>query len=225
MPQKSLDLYFDFISPYAYLGFFRARDIAERRGLALALRPVLFAGLLNHWGQLGPAEIPAKRAWVFKDSLRSARLQGIPFRLPKFHPFNPLAALRLALPEVAGADQPKVVEAIFLAGWAKGLDLGSPEDLAAALAEAGLDASALLAKTGDPAVKEALRLRTEEAIARGIFGVPTVFVGDEMFWGADRLDHVELSLDGRDPLANVDLSDFIDPPRAADRRGRSARSG
>jgi 2-hydroxychromene-2-carboxylate isomerase len=223
VPPGSLDFYFDFISPYAYLAFFRVRQICERRGLALALRPVLFAGLLDHGGQLGPGEIPAKRAWLFKDCLRCARLQGLDFRLPKFHPFNPLTALRLALPEVAGDDQARIVEAIYRAGWGRGGDIGAREELASALAGAGLNAATLLAKTAEPAVKAALKQSTDDAIARGVFGVPTVFVGDELFWGADRLDHVELALDGRDPLAQLDLSGFVDPPRAADRPALLAR--
>lgn len=219
---ERVDLYFDFISPYAYIGYLRLAALCDRRGAELALHPVLFAGLLNHWGQLGPAEIPAKRIWTFKDSLRTARLAGFDFCPPPSHPFNPLTALRLALPVVAGADQRRVVDVLFRACWGKGIDLSSPAELRRVLGEAGLDGEALVAKTADPAAKEGLRQATDEAIALDVFGVPTMIVDGELFWGADRVDHVELALDGRDPLTPVDVAAVLAHPAAADRRERNA---
>jgi 2-hydroxychromene-2-carboxylate isomerase len=222
MPER-VDLYFDFISPYAYLGFLRLAALCDRRGAELALHPVLFAGLLNRWGQLGPAEIPPKRAWTFKDCLRTARLAGVDFCVPPAHPFNPLAALRLSLPEVAGRDQRRVVEALFRACWGRGADITSAEELRKILDEANLDGAALLAKTADPAVKEVLKQSTEQAIAIGVFGVPTMIVnGGELYWGADRVDHVEIALDGRDPLTPADIEVVLAHPAAAFRRERNA---
>ncbi|WP_437331006.1 2-hydroxychromene-2-carboxylate isomerase [Sorangium sp. So ce381] len=213
-----VDFYFDYISGYAYFAWLRIQEICDRRGVVLDIHPVLFAGLLEHWGQLGPAEIPPKREWAYKDAFRHARLHGIELSCPRYHPFNPLLALRLSLREVAGAEQRRVVDAIFRAGWGQGIDLGSPDELAGALDSEGLDAAALIERASAPAAKEALRQGTERAVGRGVFGVPTTFVGDELFWGSDRMDHVELALDGRDPLDHARVREALARPRGADRR-------
>lgn len=213
-----VDFYFDYISGYAYFAWLRIQEICDHRGVELGVHPVLFAGLLDRWGQLGPAEIPPKRAWAYKDAFRHARLHGIELSCPKYHPFNPLLALRLSLREVAGAEQRRVVSTIFRAGWGQGIDLGSPDELAGALDREGLDSRALIERASAPAAKEALRRDTERAVGRGVFGVPTTFVGDELFWGSDRMDHVELALDGRDPLDEARVREALARPRAADRR-------
>lgn len=213
-----VDFYFDYISGYAYFAWLSIQEICDRRGAELGVHPVLFAGLLDHWGQLGPAEIPPKREWAYKDAFRHARLHGIELACPKVHPFNPLLALRLSLREVAGAEQRRLVSAIFRAGWGQGIDLGSRDELAAALDGEGLDSRALIERASAPAAKEALRESTARAVGRGVFGVPTIFVGDELFWGSDRMEYVELALDGRDPLDNARVREALDRPRAADRR-------
>ena len=116
-----LELYFDFISPYAYLAWQNPRSgpraLAVRHGVELVIRPVLFAALLEHGGQLGPAEIPAKRAFLVKDVLRQAALEGIPLTYPPIHPFNPLTLLRLALVEVSGAQQVAAIDALYALVW------------------------------------------------------------------------------------------------------------
>ncbi len=194
------------------------RRLCERRGAELAVHPVLFAGLLNHWGQLGPAEIPPKGLFVFKDCARSAALDGLPFHAPRFHPFNPLTALRVSLRDVAGADQPRVIDALFDAGWGHGADLGDPGAITGILNAAGLDGGALVARAADPAVKAALRTSTERAIELGVFGIPTVIARDELFWGSDQIGHIERRLDGADPLDALDLSVLAPSGRAAERR-------
>lgn len=213
-----VDFYFDYISGYAYFAWLRIQEICDRRGVELDVHPVLFAGLLDRWGQLGPAEIPPKRAWAYKDAFRHARLHGIELSCPKYHPFNPLLALRLSLREVAGAEQRRVVSTLFRAGWGQGIDLGSPDELAGALDREGLDGRALIERASAPEAKEALRRDTERAVDRGVFGVPTTFVGDELFWGSDRMDYIELALDGRDPLDEARVREALARPRAADRR-------
>ncbi|MBZ0254120.1 MAG: DsbA family protein, partial [Candidatus Methylomirabilis sp.] len=129
MASRVLSFYFDYLSPYAYLAWTRIGPLAARRGLRLEPRPVLFAGLLKHWAHRGPAEIPPKRTFIFKDALRTAALWGVPMACPRMHPFNPLPALRLSLAEVAGPDRTRVIEAIFRAGWGEGADLGDEGDL------------------------------------------------------------------------------------------------
>jgi 2-hydroxychromene-2-carboxylate isomerase len=194
-----LDFYFDFISPYAYFAWKRIQNIADAAGRELAVHPVLLAGMLDHWGQLGPAEVEPKRRFTSRDVARYAIDHNLPLRGPAQHPFHPLAALRAVL--VAGDDAATAITALFDAGWGRGIDMADPAQLAAALSDAGLDGPALLAGTQDPAIKQRLREKTEAAIAAGVFGVPTVVVDGELYWGNDRLHYVERALKGDDPLA------------------------
>jgi 2-hydroxychromene-2-carboxylate isomerase len=219
---RRVDFYFDYLSGYAYFGWLRIQEICDRRAIELSLHPVLFAALLNHWGSVGPAEVPPRRAWVYRDGFRYAALNGIELACPKFHPFNPLLALRMSLSEVAGSEQRRVVKTLFDEGWGKGIDIGSKEELVAALNRAGLDGTALASQAEQDSAKRALRRETDAALDRGVFGVPTMIVGDELFWGSDRMDHLELHLDGKDPLDpnRGKVREVLDRPRAADRRGK-----
>jgi len=219
-----VDFYFDYLSPFAYFASLRLPELCRRRGAELRFRPVLFAGLLDHWGQRGPAEIPPKAIHTFKLCARYAALHDVPFRSPRFHPYRPLEALRVSLARVAGDDQPKVVRAIFHAGWGEGADLGSPADLTAAISAAGLDGEALMERAAATDAKEALRHETDTAIAKGVFGIPTMIVGDELFWGVDQLEYLELHLEGRDPLRSVDVEKVRSQGSAAVRPG-SVRPG
>lgn len=198
---------FDFLSPYAYLAWTQIHALAERHGVGVEPVPVLFAGLLNHYGQKGPAEIPAKRIWVWKDTLRRGLVLGVPFAPPPTHPFNPLLALRAV---IAAPDERKraLIDALFAATWGEAEPRGveHAETVRAAASRTGLDPDALLARTQDPAVKATLRDNTDRAIAAGVFGVPTMTVGDEAFWGLDSLDHLERHLAGRDPLSDEVLA-------------------
>jgi 2-hydroxychromene-2-carboxylate isomerase len=215
---KRLDFYFDYLSGYAYIAWLKIGRLLARRQVELTIRPVLFAGLLDHWGQLGPAEIPPKRDFVYRDGLRQAAIEGFEFACPKFHPFNPLPALRLSLREVAGEHQRAVVDALMRAGWGEGIDYGSRDELKGALDRAGLDGAGLIARIDEPAVKQALKDDTARAVARGVFGVPTMMVGDELVWGSDRMQQVELLLDDKDPLDRARLEDILGRARAAERR-------
>ncbi len=175
---RQADWYFDFVSPFAYLQF---EGFDRLPGdLAISLKPVLFAGLLDHWENKGPAEIPAKRRHLYRYCHWLAGKRGIAYKTPQRHPFNPLAVLRLAL--ALGPD-PATVGAIFRHIWAEGNDGQDPESLAALAASLGVED--IEAKVSDPAVKQHLRANTEAAIARGVFGVPTFAIGEELFWGED----------------------------------------
>jgi 2-hydroxychromene-2-carboxylate isomerase len=206
-------LYFDFISPYAYLAW----ATLKRRGEPLMLRPILFAALLKHGGQLGPAEIPAKRRWLMKDSLRFARRHGLPFGFPASHPFRPLTALRISQLEVAGDDQPRVVEALFEHGWVHGGEMGDDDAIAEALNGAGLDGRALVGRASDPSVKASLVQATDAAIALGVFGVPTLEIAGELFWGADRLDDAFAHRSGELVVGDDDVRDALARPASARR--------
>jgi 2-hydroxychromene-2-carboxylate isomerase len=200
-----VSFYFDYMSPYAYLAWKQLPEVCAARDAEITPRPVLYAALLDHWGQLGPGEIPPKGLHNMKHCLRLAALAGIPISVPRYLPFNPLAALRVSLAVVSGADQRRVIDAIFSAGWADGGDLGDRATLAAALDGVGLDGDGLLTRTDDPEVKRTLREETEKAIARGVFGVPTMVVADELFWGVDQFEFLAMYLDGNDPLRSVEI--------------------
>ncbi len=217
MQKPTIHFYFDYLSPYAYFAWFKVRELAQKRQLPLVLHPVLFAGLLNHWGHRGPAEIPPKREWVFKDSYRYAVIHSIPFGVPKFHPFNPLLTLRLSLLEVAQEKQEQVIDTLWKAGWSQEIDLGSEKEISTALERNGLEGQTLIEKAKSSLAKETLRLETEKAIAQGVFGVPTMKIGEELFWGSDRFEYLELYLEGKDPLDQKKVKGVLSRPRGADR--------
>lgn len=200
MSKKSLHFYFDFISPFAYFSWRRLPDLAQKHDLDLQLHPVVFGKLLDHWGQLGPAEIAPKTAWLARYSYRYATVAGFNYSPPKFHPFNPLPALRMALVEVSGSEQHKVLSAIFQAGWSQGQDIGDTEELLAILNQADIDCRTYREKINDQSIKNCLIKETEDAIAAGVFGVPTFIIDDELFWGNDQFDHMDAYLSGNDPL-------------------------
>jgi len=172
------DWYFDFVSPFAYLQSEQLHSLAPRIGIRY--RPVLFAGLLGANGQKGPAEIPAKRAFTYRFCIWQARRQGIALKFPPEHPFNPLPLLRLA---IACDCAPEAIHRIFRFVWADGRLPDLPIEWAELASALGVpDAETRIAT---PEVKAELRRNTDEAIARGVFGVPTLAIGDAMFWGAD----------------------------------------
>jgi len=181
----SVDWYFDFISPFAYLQSERLPSLAGR--LRIRYRPVLFAALLDASGQKGPAEIAGKRAFTYKFVVWQARRQGIPLKFPHEHPFNPLRLLRLA---IACDCRPDAVQRIFRFVWRDGRLPDLPIEWAELAHDLGLpDADARIATSE---VKDALRRNTEEAVSRGVFGVPTLAIGPELFWGVDA---TEMALD------------------------------
>jgi 2-hydroxychromene-2-carboxylate isomerase len=175
---RSAEWYFDFVSPFSYLQCEQLPQL--ERSLRVRYRPVLFAGLLKANAHRGPAEIPAKRRFTYRFVVWQARRLGIPLKFPAVHPFNPLPLLRLAL--VADC-APAAVRTIFRFVWRDGRLGDLPIEWAELTAELGLPDA--VERIASPEIKEALRRTTEEAIARGVFGVPTLAIGDELFWGAD----------------------------------------
>lgn len=181
---KHLSFWFDPISPFAYLAFERLPQVLEGLSCEVRYRPILFAGLLQHWGQKGPAEIEPKRAWTFRHVHWLAQQYGIEMDTPAQHPFNPLALLRLLLacaPE-GGTPNRYVCESVLHHVWRGGFEATDAERLAALTQQLAprLEAS-------DPAIKQALKDSTAEAIALGVFGVPTVEIDGRLFWGVDGL--------------------------------------
>ena len=178
---RRLDWYFDFVSPFSY---FQTQRFAEfESDFEIVCRPILFAALLTHWGQLGPAEIPPKRRFTYRYLQWYAEHHQIAFKMPAGHPFNPLRALRLAI--ALGSTRDVVLE-IFEFIWAEGQLIEEPQAWRSLIARLGASrADALIAA---PEVKGSLRENTARAVARGVFGVPTFAVDDELFWGVDATD-------------------------------------
>jgi 2-hydroxychromene-2-carboxylate isomerase len=213
----AIELWFDFISPYAYLAWQRIHPLAAAHERELVYRPTLFAALLDHWGQLGPAEIGPKRVFVFKQVLRRAHALGVPLQPPPRHPFNPLLGLRLACLELDPATRRSLIDLLFRATWAGGPGIDEPAVVADLLRDAGLDADALIAAATTPANKRALIDNGEAAIAAGVFGVPTMIADGELFWGDDSVPELDAFLRGEDPVDRDALARWRDLPVGAAR--------
>ena len=212
---KHLSFWFDPISPYAYLAFERLPQVLEGVSYSVDYRPVLFAGLLQHFDHKGPAEIGPKRAWTYRDVAWRAQVQGLPLDMPVAHPFNPLPLLRLSLAcaRPGGTPNRRVVEALFHHVWRGGQDAASPERLGR-LRET-------LAPERDPdsaEVKAELRAAGHEALALGVFGVPTVVCEGRAFWGDDALPMLRAALLG-DPWFAGSAWEQAGQPRAGVTRG------
>jgi 2-hydroxychromene-2-carboxylate isomerase len=222
---RAIDFYFDYISPNAYIAWTQIRELARRHGRQVTPHPVLFAGLLQAHGLLGPAEVPAKWRWMLRDIVRKCRRLDLPLRPPASHPFNPLLALRVSSLPMDPAARERLIDRLFHAVWAEAADVSEPATVAAAATAAGLDGDAVVESAARPETKAALRRRTDEAVERGAFGVPTMIAGGELFWGYDDFDHLEARLAGRDPLDAEDLAPWLAiRPTATRRRPRPGGS-
>ena len=182
---KHITFHLDFISPYAYLAFEQLPEVLKGISYSVDYRPVLFAGMLKHYGQLGPAEVLPKRDWTYRQVLWLAHTLNIPLQIPASHPFNPLPLLRLAIAcnaSATGKANRFVCETIFRHVWQGGLEAGSTERLETLIQQ--------LAPVNDLQsndVKNYLKKNTDQAIAQGVFGVPAFAVADKVFWGLDAL--------------------------------------
>lgn len=201
---KHITFYLDFISPYAYLAFENLPEALKGLSYSVSYRPVLFAGLLKHHGQLGPAEIPAKRDWTYRQVLWLAHREGISLQMPASHPFNPLQLLRLAV--ACGAAENAhglytgselvavnryVCENIFRHVWQGGAEATDPQRL-----EMLRHQLALQLRMPPEAAKHGLKRNTDDAISRGLFGVPAFEVDGKVFWGLDALPMLRQFLEG-----------------------------
>ena len=195
-----LYFFFDYISHNAYLAWHQMPALARRHGLALTPVPVLFGAMLSHYKQVGPAEVPAKSRWMLRNVLRKAKRHGIPIAPPHSHPFNPLVPLRVSCTDLDDAQRLALVDRLFRAAWAESRALADAAVVGEILTEQGLDAGRLLAEAQSDAVKQRLRENTQAALDQGVFGVPTMAVGGELFWGFDDLEYLEMVLSGGDPL-------------------------
>lgn len=192
---RTVEFFYDLISPTAYLAQTQLPAIAARTGATIEFRPMFLGGVMQATGNRPPGMLPAKGKWMQADMARFARRYGVPLNPnPHFPMMNTLHAQRGSTAWRGRADFPALLAALYQAVWRDGENLGDREVLQRVVASAGFDAAGFLAAADDPANKEALKASTDEAVARGAFGAPTFFVNGEMFFGQDRLDFVEEAL-------------------------------
>ena len=193
---STVEFFFDFGSPTSYLAWTQLPKLAADCGAQLVWRPMLLGGVFKATGNASPVTVPAKGRWMFQDMARWARRYGVTLAMNPHFPINTLTLMRgaVGLQMRQPADFERYVDTVFRAMWATPCNMGDPAVLAPVLQRAGFDAQALLALAGDADVKARLVANTDEAVARGVFGAPTMFVGEQMFFGQDRLDFVREAL-------------------------------
>ena len=209
------DWYFDFVSPFSYLQCERLQSHAD----SIRPHPVVFAAILDANGQKGPAEIAAKRRFTYRFVVWQAKALGVPLRFPHAHPFNPLPLLRLA---IACDSRHDAIAQIFRSVWRDGRLPDLPIEWAELADRLGVPDAA--ARIADPGVKAALRRETDDAIARGVFGVPTLAIGSELFWGADATDMALQYARAGGRYDDAEYARVGDLPAAATRRSGEHRA-
>lgn len=189
---KTVEFLFDVGSPYTYLAYHQLPKIAQAKGAGIIWTPVLLGGIFQATGNKSPIEIPAKGRYSNVDLQRWARVYGVPLQMNPDFPINTLSLMRGAVAMQMRGDEEfhRYLRAVFSAMFEKPRNLNVPTEIGAVLAEAGFDPAQFMALINDQPVKDRLKENTANAVARGVFGVPTFFVGEEMFWGQDRLDFV-----------------------------------
>jgi 2-hydroxychromene-2-carboxylate isomerase len=193
---RTLEFYYDYGSPYSYLADTQVETIAERAGATLARKPMLLGGVFKATGNASPMTVAQKSTWSAFDMPMWAKHYGVPFQRNPFFPVNTLALMRgAAAAQIDGLFE-RYHPAIYRAMWVDGRNLNDMAEVAAVLTAAGLDAARFGSRLQDQDVKDRLKATTDEAVARGVFGAPTSFVGDMMFFGNDRLPFVEMALKG-----------------------------
>ena len=195
---KSVDFYFDFGSPAAYLAYTQLSRLTSDTGATVVMKPILLGGVFQASGNRPPASVPLKGSYLFKDMSRFARRYGVRLNMNPFFPIITTTLMRMDL-GLHRRNDPSLKhfrDSVFQAIWVDERNLNDPVTVGAVLTEAGFDPTALLALASEQTIKDELKTVTLAAVERGVFGAPTFFVGNEMFWGQDRLDFV------RDALTN-----------------------
>jgi 2-hydroxychromene-2-carboxylate isomerase len=193
---RTLEFYFDYGSPYSYLADTQVEAIARRTGASLARKPMLLGGVFKATGNASPMTVELKSRWSAFDMPMWAKHYGVPFNRNPFFPVNTLALMRgAAAAQIDGVFE-QYHPAMYKAMWVDGRNLNDMNEVAAVLVAAGLDARKFGQRLQDQDVKDRLKETTDGAVARGVFGAPTCFVGDLMFFGNDRLPFVEMALKG-----------------------------
>ena len=192
----TLEFFFDYGSPTTYLADTQIEALAERSGAKLVYRPMLLGGVFKATGNRSPVEVPAKGVYMGADMARFAKRYGVPMNMNPFFPVNTLPLMRGAVVAQHDGFFAAYQKAMFRAMWVDEKDMNDPAVIGEVVSAAGIDVTSLLKRTGEQDIKDELKATTEEAVNRGAFGAPTFFVGDEMFFGQDRLEFVEAALSG-----------------------------
>jgi 2-hydroxychromene-2-carboxylate isomerase len=190
---RHVDFFFDLSSPYSYLAATQLPAIAARAGAEIAWKPFVLAAVFKATKNNPPIISPEKTRWTLVDLQRWATQYGVPFKLSRYWPINAIRAMRLIVVADGHGRAEAATQAAFRAAWAEDRDLTADAELRAIAETAGVPGDPLAA-IEDPAIKDRLRAYGDDAIRRGAFGAPAFFVGDELFWGNDRLHHVEAAL-------------------------------
>ena len=196
MTTRSVEFYFDVGSPAAYLAYTQLPHLCADTGAELAWKPMLLGGVFQATGNRSPVEVAPKGAYMTDDLKRFARRYGVPYEHNPHFPINTLLLMRGATAlQMREPDRLRAyLDAVFPAIWVLGRNMNEPATVGAVLQQAGFDATKILAMASEQEVKDRLKAVTQEAVARGVFGAPTMFVGSQMFWGQDRLDFVREAL-------------------------------
>ena len=196
---RQVEFLFDFGSPTAYLAYTQLPAIAAECGAQILWRPILLGGVHKATGNVSPVSVPAKGRWMFGDISRWAQRYGVPFSMNPHFPINTIALMRGAVGVQLKLTNEflRYVEAIYNAVWVQARNMGDPAEVAKVLGEADLNADDIFALAGEQRVKDLLKTYSDDAVARGAFGAPTFFVGEEMFFGQDRLDFVAEALEAQ----------------------------
>lgn len=194
---REVEFLFDFGSPTAYLAYTQLPKIAAQRNARILWRPILLGGVHKASGNNSPISVPAKGRWMFHDIARWAKRYGVAYQMNPHFPINTVALMRAAVGvQTKMPDQfMHFVDVVYKAVWADARNMGDAAEVGSVLRAAGLDAERIMALTGEQEVKDRLKSNSDDAAARGVFGAPTFFVGEEMFFGQDRLEFLAEALD------------------------------
>lgn len=191
---KTVEFWYDFLSPTAYLGYWRLKDIAARTGATIEYHPMLLGGVFKATGNQTPVNVKPKGKWMFFDMSNYARKYGVPLKSNPYFVFSSLPLMRGAILAQERGELETYNDTIFYGVWRDARNLADPGIIVETLKEAGLNADAYVEGIQQQDVKDKLIANTNEAVEKGAFGAPTFFVGDKMWWGQDRLDWVEEEL-------------------------------
>lgn len=209
---KKLEYFFDILSPYSYLSWHWMKNNLKNlqtKGIEVEFIPVTLATIITHYKTLGPAQIAPKRNYLFRDLLRFSKLHNIPFVTPKDLPFNSLYGLRLSLKEVSGEYQFQVIDELFHLAWGRGMDAGNSDVIVEELAKKNLPIHEMMEKISSREVREKLKKNVEYALSKGVFGVPSFIIDEELFWGNDSLKYLEMYLNNEDPLDKEKYNEIL----------------
>jgi 2-hydroxychromene-2-carboxylate isomerase len=189
--KNKVEFYYDLASPYSYLASTQLEGICEKYDAELEWKPFLLGGVFKETGNRAPLEVPNKKVYMIKDLETWARYYGVPFNFPDLFPLNSVKSMRGALVAKEGGKIRHYTQKLFALYMIEGKDLTQDDVLKNAISELGMDADWFLKRIGEQDIKDELRKETDEAVRRGAFGAPTIFIGEKMFWGNDRLIFVE----------------------------------